>query len=172
VLRDATDADVPLIRTWRNHPRVRGVSIYTPEITPDGHAAWWAGVRADPGRHVLIFADDGIPAGVVTFTIDAPGHAEWGFFLDVDGLDERGRMLPAWMEMEKEAVAYGFDDLGLDAMGGRTLVRNAQVIALHRRFGFVEIAERRYTTEVDGVLEEVVWTELSAERHRARSRRS
>jgi RimJ/RimL family protein N-acetyltransferase len=168
VLREATDADVDTIRQWRNHPKVRGASIMTDFITPEGHARWWTTVSADPRRRVLIFEHGGVPCGVVTINDHDPdaGTAEWGFFLDVDGLQERGTLLPAWLELEKAAVAFGFDELGLTAMGGRTLAWNKQVLALHRRFGFVEVPERRYVTQVDGADQDVLWTELTAQRRR------
>jgi len=159
-LRPATDSDVEMIRRWRNHPRVRRASIFTAEITPDGHREWWSRATTDPGSQVLIFEDDA-PRGVVTFKDHDPvlRSAEWGFFLDVDGLEERGELLPAWMELEKAAVAYAFDELKLVSVGGRTLAWNTQVIALHRRFGFREVPARQYTTEIDGVDQLVVWTE-------------
>jgi RimJ/RimL family protein N-acetyltransferase len=163
VLREARESDVEKIREWRNHPKTRGASIHTAYITPDGHARWWAGVRADPARRVLIFSFAGRDCGVVTFNNHDPsaGTAEWGFFLDVDGLQERGELLPAWMELEKAAVDYAFGELDLRAVGGRTLAWNKPVIALHRRFGFVEVPSRRYTTEIDGREQLVVWTEKS-----------
>jgi UDP-4-amino-4,6-dideoxy-N-acetyl-beta-L-altrosamine N-acetyltransferase len=166
VLREATHADIEMIRTWRNHPTVRNASIWTDCITPEGHAKWWANVTADPARRVLIFSYRDIPCGVVTINGYDPvaGTAEWGFFLDVDGLNERGELLPAWVELEKAAVSYGFDDLKLTAMGGRTLAWNKQVLALHRRFGFVEVPERRYTTTICGEEQEVLWTELTPDR--------
>ena len=166
MLREANDADLETIRRWRNHPKVRGAAIFTDVITPQGHARWWANVSADPGRRALIFEYSGIPCGVVTINDHDPvaGTAEWGFFLDVDGLGERGELLPAWLSLEKAVVAYGFDEMGLRSLGGRTLAWNKQVIALHRRFGFVEVPERRYVAEVAGQAQEIVWTELTADR--------
>ncbi len=131
---------------WRNHPAVRAVSLTTHEIQPAEHAAWWA---ARSGT-VLIYEEDGIPAGVVIFN----GNT-WSFYLDTEGLGPR--LLPAWMRLEKEAVEYAFGTLGLETLGGETLAENKQVLALHRRFGFRET--RRYERIVDGVPKTVVWTE-------------
>ncbi len=171
VLRTADDSDVEVIRTWRNHPRVRQVSLATAEIPLEDHLRWWAAVSADPARVVLVFAYHDHDCGVVHFAGAAPGAmAEWGFYLDFSGLDARGDLLPAWLELEKAAIAYGFGVLGLAGMGGWTLAWNTQVLALHRRFGFVESAERRKTMEIDGVTQEVVWTELPADRYRVRQR--
>ncbi|GAA2715865.1 MULTISPECIES: GNAT family N-acetyltransferase [Actinoplanes] len=146
VLRPATDSDRDPVLNWRNHPAVRSVSLTTHEIQPAEHAAWWAS-RAGT---VLIYEEDGVPAGVVIFN----GNT-WSFYLDVEGLGPR--LLPAWMRLEKEAVAYAFGPLGLQTLGGETLEENKQVLALHRRFGFRET--RRYERLVDGVPKTVVWTE-------------
>jgi RimJ/RimL family protein N-acetyltransferase len=164
VLRPAADADVEKIRQWRNHRKVRDSSIWTDYITPEGHAAWWTRVQDDPRRDVLIFSYREIDCGVVTINDHdrAAGTAEWGFFLDVDGLEARGQLLPAWIELEKEAVRYCFEDLGLTSMGGRTLAWNEPVLALHHRFGFVEVPDRGYVTTIGGVDQRVVWTELTA----------
>ncbi|MER7006898.1 GNAT family N-acetyltransferase [Dactylosporangium sp. NPDC000555] len=163
MLREARESDVETIRRWRNHPKTRGASIWTAYITPEGHLQWWAKVRCDPARRVLIFAYGGHDCGVVTFNDHDPaaGTAEWGFFLDVDGLRERGELLPAWMELERSAVDYAFGEMGLRSFGGRTLAWNKPVLALHKRFGFVEVTARRYTTQIDGREQLVVWTEKS-----------
>jgi hypothetical protein len=118
----------------------------THEIRPDEHAAWWARNWQD----VLIYEDEGVPAGVVIFSGET-----WSFYLDVAGLGQR--MLPAWMRLEKEAIEHAFGKLGLDRLGGETLEENKQVLALHRRFGFRET--RRYERAVDGVMKTVVVTE-------------
>jgi RimJ/RimL family protein N-acetyltransferase len=170
VLRPATEQDVATIRVWRNHPKVRAASIWTAHITPDGHRAWWDRVQTDPAKRVLIFEFHGSPAGVVTINdLDpAAGSAEWGFFLDVDGLTARGELLPAWMDLEREAIDYAFDELGVDRVGGRTLASNRPVLDLHRRFGFHVVPERGYTTDIDGVDTDVVWTEMGKEDRRGR----
>ena len=148
MLRPARDSDRDLVLPWRNHPSVRAVSLTTHEIAPAEHAAWWARRSAD----VLIYEEDGVPAGVVIFN-----GSTWSFYLDVEGLGRR--LLPAWMRLEKEAVEYAFGTLGLETLGGETLADNKQVLALHRRFGFRET--RRYERLVDGVPKTVVWTERS-----------
>lgn len=162
MLRPATDRDVEAIRQWRNHPEVRRHFVHTAEITPEQHLAWWNQVSADPASVVLVYEFDGVPAGAVIFRDHdrVARTAEWGFFLDVDGLAARGGLLPAWIGLERAAIRYGFDELGLTVLGGRTLASNAAVLELHRRCGFREVPQRRYTTEIDGVPREVVWTEL------------
>ena len=138
MLRTATEADVDVIRRLRNQQANRDVSITSHEITADEHAAWWAKTSVDPSRRVLIYERDGAIAGVVNFfDLDASSGA-WGFFLDADGLAERGETLPAWIEVMREATAYAFDELGLDVLTGEVLEHNAVVRQMNRRFRFVE----------------------------------
>ncbi|GIF82517.1 GNAT family N-acetyltransferase [Catellatospora bangladeshensis] len=162
MLRYATPEDRDEVLRWRNHPQVRRASLTTHVIEPAEHAAWWDAVALDPLRHVLVFEWRGRPSGVVMF--DGRRSAErgviWGFYLDVDGLTGRGELLPAWLELEREAVDFAFDTLGVDRLGGETLAWNTPVLQLHRRFGFT--ATRRYECVIDGEPQEVVWTELAA----------
>jgi len=138
MLRTATEADVDTIRRLRNQQANRDVSITSHEISADEHAAWWAKTSKDPSRRVLIYERDGAIAGVVNF-FDLEGTSgAWGFFLDADGLAERGETLPAWIEVMREATAYAFDELGLDVLSGEVLEHNAVVRQMNRRFRFVE----------------------------------
>src|SRR3954447_23641604 len=138
MLRTATEADVDTIRRLRNQQANRDVSITSHEISADEHAAWWAKTSKDPSRRVLIYKRDGATAGVVNF-FDLEGTSgAWGFFLDADGLAERGETLPAWIEVMREATAYAFDELGLDVLTGEVLEHNAVVRQMNRRFRFVE----------------------------------
>ncbi|TDW70836.1 GNAT family N-acetyltransferase [Kribbella pratensis] len=138
MLRTATEADVDTIRRLRNQQANRDVSITSHEISADEHAAWWAKTSKDPSRRVLIYERDGATAGVVNF-FDLEGTSgAWGFFLDADGLAERGETLPAWIEVMREATAYAFDELDLDVLSGEVLEHNTVVRQMNRRFRFVE----------------------------------
>ncbi|GAA1112816.1 hypothetical protein GCM10009630_07410 [Kribbella jejuensis] len=145
MLRTATDDDVEIIRELRNQQANRDVSITSHEISAGEHAAWWTKASVDPSRRVLIYTRDGVTAGVVNF-FDLDGTAgAWGFFLDADGLAERGETLPAWIELMREATAYAFDELGLDVLTGEVLEHNTVVRQMNRRFRFVEgTPETRY----------------------------
>ncbi|GAA1589726.1 hypothetical protein GCM10009804_52430 [Kribbella hippodromi] len=145
MLRTATDADVGLILTMRNQQANRDVSLTTHEISADEHAAWWAKTSLDPGRRVLIYLRDGVPAGVVNF-FDLDGTSgSWGFFLDAEGLAETGATLPAWIEVMREATEYAFDELGLELLTGEVLEHNTVVRQMNRRFRFTEgTPETRY----------------------------
>jgi len=170
VLRPATDSDTDDIRRWRNHPQVRAVSLTSHEIAPQEHAAWFAAARADARRRILIFEYEGRPAGVVNFTaIDPAGaSANWGFYLDLDGLEERGETLPAWMDVQREAIAYAFGQLGLDRLDAEVLEHNTVVRRMNRRFGFTEGEPTR--TSIDGTVVTVYPIHLSRAEYESRAR--
>lgn len=171
MLRAATDSDTDDIRRWRNHPQVRAVSLSSHEITPEEHAAWFAAARADARRRVLIFEYEGRPAGVVNFTdVDPTARsASWGFYLDFEGLEERGETLPAWMDVQREAIAYAFDDLGVDRLDAEVLEHNVVVRRMNRRFGFTE--GEPMPTMIDGALVNVYPIHLSRAEYAARARK-
>ena len=157
MLRQATDDDVDTIRALRNQKANRDVSLTAHEISAAEHLAWWSKASVDPARRVLIYDRDGRTAGVVNFfdlELDAtPRSGAWGFFLDADGLAERGETLPAWIEVMKEAVGYAFDTLGLDQLTGEVLEHNTVVRQMNRRFRFTEgEPEYRYADGRDVVV--------------------
>lgn len=170
MLRDATTADLADIRRWRNHERVRAVSLTAHEISAEEHRNWWARVAADPSRRVLVYQRSGVPSGVVTFFDHdrAVRTAGWGFYLDLDGLDERGETLPAWMEIQRDALDYAFDRLGVHVLTGEVLEENTVVRRMNRRFGFTEADPE--TREVDGRSARVRRLRLHRDDRRARTR--
>jgi RimJ/RimL family protein N-acetyltransferase len=166
MLRPATLLDAELVRRWRNHPRVRAMSLTSHEISVEEHAAWFAAAVTDPARRVLIYEHAGVPAGVVAFGGICDGAATWGFYLDVDGLAERDETLPAWLRVCREAVDYAFDDLGLDELTGDVLAGNEAVRQLNQRLGFTETGSR--TVVRDGVAEECLSIRLRRSERRER----
>jgi UDP-4-amino-4,6-dideoxy-N-acetyl-beta-L-altrosamine N-acetyltransferase len=95
MLREAGDADRDMALRWRNHPQVRRAACTTHEIDQTDHDRWWASIRADDTRWLLIYEHGSTPAGVVTFTAADSETATWEFYLDIEGLDRRGELLPA-----------------------------------------------------------------------------
>jgi UDP-4-amino-4,6-dideoxy-N-acetyl-beta-L-altrosamine N-acetyltransferase len=168
VLRSATDHDRDRVLRWRNHPVVRAASLTRHEISAQEHAAWWNAALADPTRRVLVYERREVPAGVVTFfDLDpAARSASWGYYLDDDGLDATGQLLMAWIEIQREAVRYAFDELELDLLEGEVLASNEAVRRLNRRQGFTETGS--YQRDIDGEPSEVVRVQLRAAEVRQR----
>ncbi|WP_228489259.1 GNAT family N-acetyltransferase [Raineyella fluvialis] len=149
MLRPATDEDRERVRVWRNHPAVRAVSLTRHEIGPDEHAAWWARVQGDPTRAVLIYERGGIPAGVVSlWDIDREASALWwGYYLDNEGLTARGELLPAWIQIQRDAVKY-VDAMGIATMDAEVLDVNEGVRSFNTRQGFADV--ETYERDIDG----------------------
>lgn len=142
MLRPATDDDRDRLLRWRNHPQVREMSLTQHEIDADEHAAWWRRALADPTRQVFVYVRHDVPSGVVTFFDIEPTtrSAWWGYYLDNDGLAARGELLPAWIEIQRQAKRFAFDDLGLETLEGEVLEANEAVRRFNRRNGFEEIS--------------------------------
>lgn len=153
MLRDAIESDLTAIRRWRNQERVRAVSLTSHEITPDEHRRWWRRVCADVSRRVLVYERAGVPAGVVNLFDHDPDArtVSWGYFLDLDGLTARGEALAAWLEVQREALDYAFDELDVDTLLGEVLEHNTVVRRMNRRLGFVEGAPRTATLDGRGI---------------------
>jgi RimJ/RimL family protein N-acetyltransferase len=75
-LAPATEADSKLLLEWRNDPDVRSASRNTGEVSEEEHAAWFAGLLADPARHLLIAREADEPVGQIRFEPDAEGGYE------------------------------------------------------------------------------------------------
>lgn len=158
MLREASDADRDMVLRWRNHPQVRRASFTTHEIEAAEHDRWWSSVRANDTKWLLIYEHCSVPSGVVTLATIDPGSATWGFYLDIDGLNRRGELLPAWIGIERESVSYAFEKVGVSVLRGDVPAANTAVRRLHQRCGFAETGT--YIREIDGVPSEVVRVEL------------
>ena len=152
MLRPATEADLDVMRDWRNQEPNRLASINSHEISGSEHRAWWEKTSTDPTRRVLIFEREDGPMGVVSFfdlDLGAPRRSgAWGFYLDALRLEAQEEVMPAWMAVMREATRYAFDELALDDLRGEVLADNVAVRNMNRLFRFVEgEGEER---EVDG----------------------
>lgn len=150
MLRPATDADSANVLHWRNHPEVRAVSLTQHEISAEEHARWWAATNESDSREVYIFERHDVPSGVVTFfDIDREQRsAWWGYYLDNAGLGERGELLPAWIEIQRQAKRFAFEQLDLQTLEGEVLEANDSVRRFNKRNGFAEIGSS--VRDVDG----------------------
>jgi RimJ/RimL family protein N-acetyltransferase len=93
-LRPLAEADLPLVRSWRNHPSVRQHMFSTHAIAEDEHRQWFARQQADPTRRLWLFLRGGQPMGFVHLSGVAPGGvAEWGFYAAPGAPKGTGRAL-------------------------------------------------------------------------------
>ena len=145
-LRAISDADLGLMREWRNAPSVRENMYTRHEISEEEHLRWWRSIRDDAAHQYLMYELDGVPNGVVGFNkIDkCDEHAFWAFYASPNAPRGTG------MLMELLALDYAFDTLGLHKLSCEVLDFNQSVIKLHNKFGFVEEGVFRSHHKVDG----------------------
>lgn len=151
-LRPLTEADLPLVRSWRNHPAVRGVMFSTHPITEAEHQAWFERQRSDPTRRLWLYEDaQGQPAGFIHFSSVAPGGvAEWGFYAAPGAPRGTGSALcSAGLERVFRAEQ-------VHKVCGQVLAGNAASLALHRRLGFAEEGRLRQQHRAGTVYHDVL----------------
>jgi RimJ/RimL family protein N-acetyltransferase len=64
-LRPATIHDIELLRSWRNDPLVRRMSITSHVISREEHSEWFYRALSNPARHIFIVENAGAPVGMV-----------------------------------------------------------------------------------------------------------
>jgi UDP-4-amino-4,6-dideoxy-N-acetyl-beta-L-altrosamine N-acetyltransferase len=130
-LHPLTEADLPLVRAWRNHPDVRRHMFSTHAIGEDEHRQWFARQQADATRRLWLFRRDGAPMGFVHFSGVTPGSvAEWGFYAAPQAPRGTGGALG------RAALARIFGAEQVHKVCGQVLAHNLASLAFHRRLGF------------------------------------
>ncbi len=142
-LRPMTADDTAKIVAWRNRDFVRRNFIYQELFTEEGHREWIR-TQVEPGHVVqfVICLSDGREIGSVYFRdIDrAAGTAEYGIFIgEEDALGCGYGTAAAHL-----ALAYAFDELGLDRVFLRFLSDNIGARISYERAGF-RLTDRRET---------------------------
>jgi RimJ/RimL family protein N-acetyltransferase len=130
-LRAASEADAERLLEWRNDPEARAASRSTSPVSAEEHAAWFAGVLADPGRLLFVAEAAGEPVGQVRFDGLAEGRYEISVALAPAA---RGRGLAAPL------ISLGVARLRQEEPGvaveAHVREGNARSLAAFRRAGF------------------------------------
>lgn len=126
-----TEKDLKQVLSWRNHPDIRRYMYSQHDISVEEHAAWFAQVSKEPGRHLLIFEVDSTPFGFINIhQIAVGGVAEWGFYAAPDSLKGTGDALG------HAALRYAFEAVELHKLCGHALAFNQRSIRFHLKLGF------------------------------------
>jgi UDP-4-amino-4,6-dideoxy-N-acetyl-beta-L-altrosamine N-acetyltransferase len=132
-LRKMTEADLRMVRKWRNEPRVRLNMFTTHEISEEEHLQWYCRAKDDPHTSLYIHENiEGSPDGIVNFTQYQPeaGTAFWGFYLGGDA--EKG----AGLLLGLDALELAFSLLKLHKLNAEALCTNERGIDFYRKLGF------------------------------------
>lgn len=150
-IRTIQRADAELILEWRNTNAVR-LNMYNHEIIDlESHLRWFDSMLEDNSCQYFIYERNGQPFGVLSFSeIDMKNKkAFWAFYSGDTSVRGVGS------EMEKLALDYAFNTLGLNKLCCEVLEFNTSVIDFHRKFGFKIEGIRRQDYARDGKLYDI-----------------
>lgn len=132
-LRSLEMQDLPLVRAWRNQPRVR-LSMYSQHlISETEHREWFLKLQQDPSSFWYIYESENLkPEGVVYFTRHDVTHrnAFWGFYTGDEAPKGTGRIMGLC------ALEKAFTDLNLHKLNADVLATNSVSLKYHKRMGF------------------------------------
>lgn len=147
-LADCSDGEIEKIRLIRNEPAI-SVNMYTShEIAGNEHRNWVKKVLLRDDLHFFAIRQDGAIVGAASLSsIDRQQHsADWAFYLSQA---TRGKGLGS--ALEYKMITLAFHEFGLRKLGCEVLEFNEAVIALHKRFGFVEEERLKARITRDGI---------------------
>ena len=131
IVRKMTTSDLPLVLEWRNNIDVRKSMFRQHEISKNEHIAWFKQIENNDHIHPLIFVNNNVPLGFVSFTqLYSSPVADWGFYLSPDAEKGTGRL------MGLTALEYSFNKLKLHKVSGDVLANNKKSINYHINLGF------------------------------------
>ena len=164
-LRPLEPDDRDRILAWRNSPDVRAYMYTDHVISPEEHAAWFAGIPDDPSRTYWIITSDGAPVGLANlYDIDQRNQrCAWAYYLS----DPAVRGLGLGSYVEYWVLEYVFEGLKFAKLWCEVLASNEPVWKLHETFGFQIEARFRGHVVKEGARVDVLGLGLLAEDWRA-----
>lgn len=128
-----------MILAWRNVPAIRSRMYTQHEILREEHLRWWEAKRHSTRDDLLLFLDDGEPAGFLSISeINRDwGTASWAFYAAPDAPKGTGS------RMEMIALDRVFGEMQLRKLCCEVLASNPGVLAMHLKHGFVQEGLRR-----------------------------
>ena len=150
-IRLMSEADLPMVLSWRNAPQVRKFMFDNAEIEPAGHREWFNRTIGNPLRRLLIVEVEEAPLAFVQFDgAEAGVVSHWGFYARPDAEKGAGNVIGT------TALDYAFAQLGLHKVCGLVLEFNEASIRMHQRLGFQQEGFLREQHRVEGLYHSVV----------------
>lgn len=133
-IRQMTDADLPRVLEWRNHPDIRKYMYNTSEIGLSEHRAWFDSIKKTNNSTPLIYEWRQTPVGFLNFSpTRSKTILDWGFYIapliNQPGL---GRT------MGNLGIEYAFTQLNAYKICGQALSFNERSIKFHSALGFTQ----------------------------------
>ena len=159
-LRPVRAEDSDRLLAWRNSPEVARWMFTDHQITPEEHARWFAGLRADESRADWVIELNGEPVGLASlYAIDGEeGSGATASYLADPATRSRG----VGTEVEALLITAAFGQLGLSRLWCEVLASNAAGLRMHEKLGYREGPGPRRQVEKNGEMVEAVRLELSA----------
>lgn len=132
-LRRAWAADEERVFAWQRDPATRRYFRHPAPPTRAEHAAWFASVRADPARHLMIVEHGGEPAGTLRLDWQGCHGGADRYEISIAVAAER-----AGRGIGRAALAQARDLLPTAAFVAEILPGNAASLALFARAGYVD----------------------------------
>jgi UDP-4-amino-4,6-dideoxy-N-acetyl-beta-L-altrosamine N-acetyltransferase len=135
-LVDCDESHRWLLHEWRNSEAVAPYMYDDKPISRETHDAWYSRLLQREGRRAWVVSMDDRPVGAAFVS----GHsqenrrASWAFYL----ADQSTRGRGVGSAVEYYVLEHAFGDLGLNKLCCEVLSFNTGVLAMHKKFGFVE----------------------------------
>lgn len=125
-----------LLYEWRNRPEVADFMYSTEPISRETHDLWFSRLAQGGDRQGWVITMDGDPVGAAFMSqIDLENRrASWAFYLAEP--TTRGRGVGG--AVEYLVLEHAFSDLQLHKLCCEVLSFNEAVVAMHKKYGFVE----------------------------------
>jgi len=135
ILKEMTEADLEMVRKWRNNENVRRFMYTQHEISRDEHLEWWNKITLIDSDFIpLIFEYNNKPCAFVSFSnINKKNKsASWAFYLSEDAKKGISSIV------EFKALEYAFRTIFLYKLKCEVIDVNLSVIKMHKKYGFKE----------------------------------
>ncbi|OBY92287.1 UDP-4-amino-4,6-dideoxy-N-acetyl-beta-L-altrosamine N-acetyltransferase [Pseudomonas sp. AU11447] len=130
-LRKLTEADLPLLLSWRNDPTISRYMFNKKPISLEEHRQWYLRVAHNEAYTLLIFEQDGVALGHMNFTQNTDtAIAEWGFYISPDAARGAGSTMGAC------ALELAFEELHFHKVSAQVLNYNERSLHMHHKLGF------------------------------------
>jgi len=134
---DLSDREKLMVLDWRNNENIMKWMYGSDRIEQASHFEFIKSLRKDQERQYYIVVQDNINIGVIYFTNIGSRSTEFGLYANPDTkIPGAGRIL------EKVCIAYAFDTLKVKKLKLEVFADNIQVINLHKKFNFKEVARK------------------------------
>lgn len=130
-LRPVTDADIQMVREWRNSETVRSQLVDRSEISPEQQRTWWSKMRFDPFYFAWICESQGKPFGFVWVKLDQDLSGTTGIFMGPAGHGTGDAFF-----VTHAINNWFFDELRRDSLRCECFATNRSGVRYNRSIGY------------------------------------